>query len=386
MTMTKISQLAGIALLLSCVVAATGCGVTKSADPLSPTVAGPIPGVEISAPKIIEPPNGMQVPVDKQPLTLLIENASSNGPRPLSYAFEIAIDSNFNNKVFTRGSITPTDGARTSLRLPDTLATGRTYFWRSRAEDGANSGPYSATTSFNVFTPIVIEAPPLLTPGSNASVSTLRPRVSVSNSARSGPVGPITYTIEMSLNFEFTAKVAIWNFTEQPNQSSFDVPVDLAFGTVYYWHVRGSDASTTSPWSNTLAFMTAAAPPPPPSGGGGGNGPVGDWRSCGSTPGEALVRCVHAAVNPERSEHGAFEITKRVAWLLRGSGVGLLIKNGGENVVSWQGRSFAAARICYPDGHIYKVLSDVPATNGPSWQDNDFVDRSLYLPAIDPGS
>jgi hypothetical protein len=30
------------------------------------------------------------------------------------------------------------------------------------------------------------------------------------------------------------------------------------------------------------------------------------------------------------------------------------------------------------------VLSDVPTTNGPSWQDNDFVDRSLYLPAIDP--
>ena len=27
---------------------------------------------------------------------------------------------------------------------------------------------------------------------------------------------------------------------------------------------------------------------------------------------------------------------------------------------------------------------DVPTTNGPSWQDNGFVDRSLYVPAIDP--
>jgi len=78
-------------------------------------------------------------------------------------------------------------------------------------------------------------------------------------------------------------------------------------------------------------------------------------------------------------------VTKRVAWLLRGQGAGLLIKNGGENIVSWQGMSFAAARICYPDGHIYKVLSDVPTTNGPSWQDNGFVDRSLYVPAINPG-
>ena len=54
--------------------------------------------------------------------------------------------------------------------------------------------------------------------------------------------------------------------------------------------------------------------------------------------------------------------------------------------MSWKGYSFAAARICYPDGHIYKVLSDVPTTNGPSWQDNDFVDRSLYVPAINPDS
>jgi hypothetical protein len=90
------------------------------------------------------------------------------------------------------------------------------------------------------------------------------------------------------------------------------------------------------------------------------------------------------AIAPAHTEAGAFEVTKRIAWLLRGEGGGLLIKNGGENIVSWKGYSFAAARICYPDGHIYKVLSDVPTTNGPSWQDNDFVDRSLYVPAIDP--
>ena len=56
---------------------------------------------------------------------------------------------------------------------------------------------------------------------------------------------------------------------------------------------------------------------------------------------------------------------------------GLLIKNGGENIVGWQGYSFAAARICYPDGHIFKVLTDVPSTNGPSWQDNGFVDTQF---------
>jgi hypothetical protein len=75
---------------------------------------------------------------------------------------------------------------------------------------------------------------------------------------------------------------------------------------------------------------------------------------------------------------------KRVAWLLRGGGGGLLLKPGGENIVTWNGRSYSASRMCYPDGHIYKLLSDVPTTNGPSWQDDGFVDRSLYVAAIDP--
>ena len=113
---------------------------------------------------------------------------------------------------------------------------------------------------------------------------------------------------------------------------------------------------------------------------------MGNWQSCGSTPGDALVACVVAAVHPGQTVEGAFEVTKRVAWLLRGGGAGLLIKNGGENIVSWQGYSFAAGRICYPDGHIYKVLSDVPGTNGPSWSDNGSVDRSLYVPGDRSGN
>ena len=75
-----------------------------------------------------------------------------------------------------------------------------------------------------------------------------------------------------------------------------------------------------------------------------------------------------------------------MAWAYRNDGAGLLIKDGGENIVSWKGYSFAAGRICMPDGHIYKILTDVPTTNGPSWQDNGYVDPKLYVPAIDPNS
>jgi hypothetical protein len=98
-----------------------------------------------------------------------------------------------------------------------------------------------------------------------------------------------------------------------------------------------------------------------------------------------VVECIHAHVNPH-NEYEAFEVTKRVAWALRGEGAGLLIKTTGENIVPWKGYVFAAGRICYPDGHIFKVISDVGpgGANGPSWQDNGFVETKYYLPALDP--
>ena len=146
------------------------CEASKSSNPLSPSVAGPIPGVEISAPKMLEPQPGSKISIEKQPVTLLIENAGSNGPRPLTYTFDIATDTGFSNKVFTREGIPQGDGGRTSLRMTDTLATGHTYYWRVRAEDGANTGPYATPTSFDIFTPIVIDVPGLTAPAPNSTV------------------------------------------------------------------------------------------------------------------------------------------------------------------------------------------------------------------------
>jgi hypothetical protein len=69
-------------------------------------------------------------------------------------------------------------------------------------------------------------------------------------------------------------------------------------------------------------------------------------------------------------------MTKRVAWLLRGSGFGLLRKDVGDNIVTWNGTSFAAARIILADSHHYKLLSNVP-NGSPQW-----VDEGLDLPLL----
>jgi hypothetical protein len=103
-----------VALFLSllAVVVTTACAAEKSSNPLTPTVAGPIPGVDITAPKVLTPV-ATKIPVDSQPVTLLAENASSSGVRPLTYSFEIATDTGFANKVFVREDVAPGEGGRT---------------------------------------------------------------------------------------------------------------------------------------------------------------------------------------------------------------------------------------------------------------------------------
>jgi tetratricopeptide (TPR) repeat protein len=99
----------------------------------------------------------------------------------------------------------------------------------------------------------------------------------------------------------------------------------------------------------------------------------------------SLVACVHARVNPQ-DERGAFEVTRRVAWALRGECAGLLLKPAGSNIVAWRGASFSASRIAYPNGHLFKILSDVGAGghNAPAWEDEECVESKRYVPAINP--
>src|SRR6185369_5505227 len=101
---------------------------------------------------------------------------------------------------------------------------------------GANTGPYATPASFAIFTPIVIDVPGLTAPAPNATVLNLGPTFTLTNAPRSGPVGAMTYLIELAASDSFANKVATWTAAETPNQTSMISPVDLAYGRVYYWH------------------------------------------------------------------------------------------------------------------------------------------------------
>lgn len=101
----------------------------------------------------------------------------------------------------------------------------------------------------------------------------------------------------------------------------------------------------------------------------------------------SLVAQLQSEYGHPSTSDKTFEITRRVAWALRQQGAGLLIKDSGENIIGWGNRSYSICRICFPDGHVWKVMTDCGdgGANGPTWADNGFVETNRYVPAIDPG-
>jgi len=277
--------------------AVAGCGVEKSENPLSPSIAGPIAGVEISAPRPVEPASGAKLKASQQPIRLTVENANTNGVRPLSYTFEVASDAAFQSQVYARSKVTPGSGT-TSLVL-EPIPIGKPYFWRARAEDGANSGPY-VTASFEVLPQPELGAPTPISPVNNERVSSLRPTLLMGAPSRNAAVGALIYDLQIGLDVAFTQVISIGRFPEAGGQSTFTPTSDLPASRQYFWRVRAGDGETTSPWAVTQTFQTGAATPvptptPTPTPG----------ASCISNSGPAIVACISAKYPDKRAPVGS---------------------------------------------------------------------------------
>jgi hypothetical protein len=272
-----------------------GCQTSKSSSPTAPTVAGPIAGVTISAPALIEPAQGFKFKESEQPIKLVVQNATTSGVRPLTYTFEVATDSGFGTKVFGRAGVAPGDG-RTSVVL-DRLEIGRSYYWRAWAEDGANTGD-KATAGFEIFPKASVNPPSPASPINNEQVGSVTPTIVAHNAATVGPVGFLSYEFQVATDQAFGHLVAAGVVNEGAGQTVFNSST-LGSGSTFFWRVRARDSETTSGWSVTQAFRTpnAPPPPPPPPPGGGGGG------SCASKDGNAIINCIGAKY-PDRLAAG----------------------------------------------------------------------------------
>ena len=166
--------------------ALAGCERTKSANPLSPSLAGPIAGVTITPPAMLEPANLRSIPEKDQPVVLVVGNSSTTSVRPYTMRFELATDAAFMSVILRRDGVAP-GSSSTRLVLGDRLTAGRTYYWRVRADDGANRSEWSSTHAFTLLIPIVLGTPEPRFPVASATVSTGTPEFRVANGVSSGP-------------------------------------------------------------------------------------------------------------------------------------------------------------------------------------------------------
>lgn len=326
------------------VTALAGCERSKSANPLSPSVAGPIPGVDITAPKPLEPGLDWEVSDDKQPIRLLIENAGSTGQRPLRLAVQISTDPKFGTTVFSREGLELGPNGRTALRLPDKLASDRTYYWRARALDGANTGPWSQPVKFTIVTPAELKAPTPVSPINGRTVSDNRPDFVFRNAPSSGPVGRVTYKVEVSRLQTFAGSVAIYTGVEGSSHGDTTVPTTagLPWDATLYWRVRGSDGKVTGAWSATQVFKTPSQPAGPEPGPSPAPGTGGGGGSCASRDGNYIVNCIaqkyasyrRAGVSSEQRKANMRFLRDRIieAGLCGGLQLGWNLKRGGPEL------------------------------------------------------
>ncbi len=244
------------------IVTLSACEQAKSANPLSPDIAGPIPGVAITAPKPLEPGDGAALVSDGKPVSLLIENAGSSGQRELWLQVEVAADSGFQRVVHQADRIALGANGRTTYRMPEPLGAGYTYYWRARAQDGANSGPYSSVARFSLVEPVVIEVPTPLEPTGN--LTTNRPEFRVRNGKVTGPAGSIVYRFEIATAPDPASIVAVVTATPNPSGTTTMSMGDLPWDRTFYWRVWATDGGTQSQYSGVVSFKTPAPPPPPP--------------------------------------------------------------------------------------------------------------------------
>lgn len=300
---------------ISAIVAMTclvGCEAAKSANPTAPSVAGPIPGVNITAPRPLEPVPGQTLVFTGEPQTLLIENAGTSGARTLFLELQVGTDQGFQQIVYQADRISLGDGGRTTHQMTAPLSAGYTYYWRTRAVDGANSGPYSNVSSFNVVPPAVIDAPVAVAP--SGKLNTNKPEFRVTNGAISGTEG-VAYRFEVSTDSGFGHMLAIVTVPVNGSGSTTMSLGELPYKTTYYFRVRGSDGAKESNYSNTLSFTTVDPPAAPTPGGGGvpsgvprGNGgraaPGGGLPSYGASVVSAVAQANPGALANSCQDHG----------------------------------------------------------------------------------
>jgi hypothetical protein len=246
------SRMFPVGLLISLLVA-TGCSSKNPSAPSTGTAS-------VAAPRSLTPTNLAQIANNAQPVTLVVQNAIVTQSGGTTYAFEIASDAAFANKVQTRSGVAEGGGGQTSVTL-SALPAGATYYWHAQATGGGTTGVFGAGSQFTIGPLISISPPAPVSPANGASTTT-QPTLTVSNAAHSGPVGLITYRFDISTSATFANVNVTSTVAEGTSQTSFTPPSPLTLNATYYWRVTAVDVTNVvaSPPSAVQSFTASMQP------------------------------------------------------------------------------------------------------------------------------
>ena len=258
------TPLALLCLLAMATVAGAGCDAERSANPLSPSIAGPLANVTITSPAPLGPIDEVLIPTTEQPVALVFAGADSNSVRPFTYEMQVATDAAFTQMVVELTGIEPNEFGQVVITLPSTLEADRMYYWRVRALDGANTGEFSATASFEVFTPVVIMAPAVNSPSDGATTPSHIVTLRVGNAEITGPAQSVKYRFELATTPSFTTLSAVLTVASEGGKTTSVSPGALPHDQTFYWRARATaqarNGEIIGAWSKTASFTT---PPPP---------------------------------------------------------------------------------------------------------------------------
>src|SRR5580765_4579131 len=142
----KLYGICALALLVAsaaCTKASPSRPSESTASSATTSVTDATTGVSLTSPSPVTPTANQQFKNVEQPITLTVKNAVTSGTTALVYTFEVATDSAFASKVYTKDGV-PAGATTTALKI-DKLTANKSYFWRARPERLADGSQYGGS-------------------------------------------------------------------------------------------------------------------------------------------------------------------------------------------------------------------------------------------------
>jgi hypothetical protein len=189
-----------------------------------------------ASPSLIAPANGA-TGVASNPLMQWssVSNAAS-------YNVQISTTSGFTNIIYDQSSAT------TNLTVPaGVLVVSTQYYWRVRAVNVSGAGAFSSSFSFTTAA-TTLPAPALISPADGSLGVILTP-----NMQWQSVTGATSYNIQLATDVNFNNII----YSSNPTGTSHTIPAgNLALNTLYFWRVRGNNASGFGGFSSTWNFRS----------------------------------------------------------------------------------------------------------------------------------